>query len=300
MAARRAAIATAARSTTRSSARQRCSARPKRPLMVVGGGAQHAGAEVHGAGGVAADAGRRRPDGLRRGRFAPSAQHHRCRSRTSCGAKADVVLAVGTRLQIQQMNWGLDADLKIIRIDIDPEEIDRFAPARGRHRRRRRASARALLRARCAASCRAHDRAAPSCAARSSDARSSGRCVLAAAARLSPARSAPRCPRTASWSTKSPRSATPRASAIRSIGRAPSSRRAIRARSAGATRPRSASRWRGRTAGRVDQRRRRLHVQRAGDGDRGASRHRRRRGGVQRRRLRQRAAHRRRCATATG
>jgi acetolactate synthase-1/2/3 large subunit len=41
-------------------------------------------------------------------------------------AEADVVLAVGTRLQLQQMNWGVDADLKIIRIDADPEEIDRI------------------------------------------------------------------------------------------------------------------------------------------------------------------------------
>ena len=41
-------------------------------------------------------------------------------------AEADVVLAVGTRLQIQLMNWGSDADLKVVRIDADPEEIDRI------------------------------------------------------------------------------------------------------------------------------------------------------------------------------
>jgi acetolactate synthase-1/2/3 large subunit len=40
-------------------------------------------------------------------------------------AEADVVLAVGTRLQPPQMAWGIDDDLKIIRIDIDSEEIDR-------------------------------------------------------------------------------------------------------------------------------------------------------------------------------
>ena len=39
--------------------------------------------------------------------------------------EADVVLAVGTRLQPQQQNWGLDDALKIIRIDIDSEELDR-------------------------------------------------------------------------------------------------------------------------------------------------------------------------------
>ncbi len=41
-------------------------------------------------------------------------------------ADADVVLAVGTRLQLQQMNWGVDADLKIVRVDIDPDEIARL------------------------------------------------------------------------------------------------------------------------------------------------------------------------------
>ena len=47
-------------------------------------------------------------------------------------SQVDVVLAVGTRLHLQQMAWGLDADLKVIRIDIDAEEIARFAqPAVG-------------------------------------------------------------------------------------------------------------------------------------------------------------------------
>ena len=39
--------------------------------------------------------------------------------------EADVVLAVGTRLQPQQQVWGIDDQLKIIRIDIDGEELDR-------------------------------------------------------------------------------------------------------------------------------------------------------------------------------
>jgi acetolactate synthase-1/2/3 large subunit len=46
--------------------------------------------------------------------------------------EADVVLAVGTRLNQPQMRWGLDADLTVVRIDIDPIEIARFAkPAVG-------------------------------------------------------------------------------------------------------------------------------------------------------------------------
>jgi len=46
--------------------------------------------------------------------------------------EADVVLAVGTRLHQPQLRWGIDRDLKLIRIDIDPVEINRyFKPALG-------------------------------------------------------------------------------------------------------------------------------------------------------------------------
>src|SRR5256885_9185066 len=45
---------------------------------------------------------------------------------------ADVVLAVGTRFNQPQTRWGLDAEIKVIRIDIDPVEITRVArPAIG-------------------------------------------------------------------------------------------------------------------------------------------------------------------------
>jgi acetolactate synthase-1/2/3 large subunit len=45
---------------------------------------------------------------------------------------ADVVLAVGTRFNQPQTRWGLDSDIKVIRIDLDPVEITRIArPAIG-------------------------------------------------------------------------------------------------------------------------------------------------------------------------
>jgi acetolactate synthase-1/2/3 large subunit len=45
---------------------------------------------------------------------------------------ADVVLAVGTRVNQPLTRWGTDADIKIIRIDLDPVEINRIArPAIG-------------------------------------------------------------------------------------------------------------------------------------------------------------------------
>ena len=52
---------------------------------------------------------------------------------------ADVVLAVGTRFNQPQTRWGLDGDIKVIRIDLDPVEITRVArPAVGDRRRRER------------------------------------------------------------------------------------------------------------------------------------------------------------------
>src|SRR5204862_8079161 len=39
----------------------------------------------------------------------------------------DVVLAVGTRFNQPQTRWGLDGDIKVIRIDLDPVEINRVA-----------------------------------------------------------------------------------------------------------------------------------------------------------------------------
>jgi acetolactate synthase-1/2/3 large subunit len=46
--------------------------------------------------------------------------------------ETDVVLAVGTRLHQPQVRWGVDADLQLIRVDIDPTEITRvLKPALG-------------------------------------------------------------------------------------------------------------------------------------------------------------------------
>src|SRR5262249_56170157 len=45
-------------------------------------------------------------------------------------AKTDAVLAVGTRMLMQQRQWGLDDDIAVIRVDCDPEEPGRLrAPA---------------------------------------------------------------------------------------------------------------------------------------------------------------------------
>jgi len=95
----------------------------QRPLIVVGGGSQGAGepvlaiAEMLEAPVVTGRMGQGVIDG-----------RHRLSVTSLAGynywIEADVVLAVGTRLQPQQMSWGVGQQ-KIIRIDIDSEELDR-------------------------------------------------------------------------------------------------------------------------------------------------------------------------------
>ncbi len=99
--------------------------RAKRPLIVVGGGALGAGPEVQ----AIAELLHAPVASFRRGRGVIPTSHKLAVSFTESHAlwkTADVVLAIGTRLYWQQSNWGVDEDLRIIRLDIDPEEITRF------------------------------------------------------------------------------------------------------------------------------------------------------------------------------
>jgi acetolactate synthase-1/2/3 large subunit len=103
----------------------------RRPLIVVGGGALGAGPEVQGL----AELLQAPVSSFRRGRGVIATTHPLAVSFTEGHAlwkTADAVLAIGTRLYWQQANWGLDDDLPVIRLDIDPEEIGRFrSPACG-------------------------------------------------------------------------------------------------------------------------------------------------------------------------
>lgn len=99
--------------------------RAKRPMIVVGGGAIHAAAEVQ----EIAEMLQAPVVSFRSGRGIVSDRHYLGQNYPAghqLWAKADVVLGIGTRLQLQQQFWGMDDDLKIIRIDIDPVEIDRI------------------------------------------------------------------------------------------------------------------------------------------------------------------------------
>jgi acetolactate synthase-1/2/3 large subunit len=96
----------------------------KRPLIAVGGGALHAGEALR----AIAEALQAPVMAVRMGHGALDCRHPLAINSLAghkFWASADVVLAVGTRLQTQLANWGVDSDLKIVRIDADPEEIVR-------------------------------------------------------------------------------------------------------------------------------------------------------------------------------
>lgn len=97
----------------------------ERPIIVVGGGAIGASAEVI----RLAEMLEAPVSSYRRGRgVIPSS--HRLAVDMPVGHRlwkdADAVLAVGTRFLIQNGNWGIDRNLKVVRLDIDPDEHDRF------------------------------------------------------------------------------------------------------------------------------------------------------------------------------
>ncbi|MBN8874376.1 MAG: hypothetical protein J0H67_16190 [Rhodospirillales bacterium] len=97
----------------------------ERPLIVVGAGALDAGPELQ----AVAERLHAPVSSFRRGRGAIPTDHPLAVSFTEGHAlwrEADVVLGIGTRLYWQQSNWGTDAQMKVIRLDIDPEEITRF------------------------------------------------------------------------------------------------------------------------------------------------------------------------------
>ncbi len=97
----------------------------KKPMIVVGGGANHASPEVN----ELAKMLQAPVVSFRSGRGIVSDRSYLSQNYPAghtLWETADVVIGIGTRLQLQQQFWGVDDDLKIIRIDIDPVEIDRI------------------------------------------------------------------------------------------------------------------------------------------------------------------------------
>lgn len=100
----------------------------KRPLIIVGGGAISAASEVL----ELAEMLQAPVSSFRSGRGIVSDEHYlgvNLPAGYKLWGETDLVIGIGTRLQLQQQYWGVDDDMKIIRIDIDPEEIGRINPA---------------------------------------------------------------------------------------------------------------------------------------------------------------------------
>src|SRR5207248_2459112 len=97
----------------------------KNPMIICGGGAQGAAVEV-----TALSAMLQAPVlGYRRGRGVLDSRDPLSVTLPlgrDLWGKADVVLAVGTRLLAPITHWGIDRNLAIIRVDADPREHDRL------------------------------------------------------------------------------------------------------------------------------------------------------------------------------
>src|SRR4029077_19945160 len=95
------------------------------PVIFVGGGALDAADEVR----ALAERLGAPVVSYRRGKGVLDERHplsHTLPGGHALWAKADVVLAVGTRLQLPVSAWGIDDKLKIIKLDIDEGEIERL------------------------------------------------------------------------------------------------------------------------------------------------------------------------------
>ena len=100
----------------------------KKPLIVVGGGAQHASAELR----ELAEMLQAPVVSFRNGRGIVSDRHylgHNFVSGYALWKEADVVLGIGSRMQPYLQEWGVDAEMTLIRVDWDPTEIGRIVPA---------------------------------------------------------------------------------------------------------------------------------------------------------------------------
>lgn len=96
----------------------------KQPMIFVGGGAYDAGPEIK----ALAEMLQAPVVAYQNGRGTLDERHYLAHVSTS-GAilwrTCDVAIAIGSRLQGERMTWGMDDDIKVVHIDIDPTEINR-------------------------------------------------------------------------------------------------------------------------------------------------------------------------------
>lgn len=97
----------------------------KSPIIVVGGGAQDAGAEVR----QLAEMLQAPVIAYRTGKGVLDSRHDLSQCYTAghrLWRNVDAVFGIGTRLQVYQTDWGVDDDLKIVHLDIDPTKVGRI------------------------------------------------------------------------------------------------------------------------------------------------------------------------------
>jgi acetolactate synthase-1/2/3 large subunit len=99
-------------------------ARAERPLIVIGGGAQDAGREISELATLL-----QAPITTRRMGHGTVPSRHPLFVPVTVGrdlwAEADVVLGIGSRMEWPLNRWGVDPDLTLIKVDVDPDELDR-------------------------------------------------------------------------------------------------------------------------------------------------------------------------------
>ena len=99
-------------------------ARAERPLIVIGGGAQDAGQEIAELATLL-----QAPITTRRMGHGTVPTRHPLFVPVTVGrdlwAEADVVVGIGSRLEWPLTRWGVDPDLTLIKVDVDPDELDR-------------------------------------------------------------------------------------------------------------------------------------------------------------------------------
>lgn len=99
----------------------------RNPVIVCGGGVVAAGEELL----AVAELLQAPVISNRQGRGVVSDRHYLAQTQMAghrLWADADAVLAVGTRLQQHSMVWGIDSDLPVVRIDIEPSQMIRLGP----------------------------------------------------------------------------------------------------------------------------------------------------------------------------
>lgn len=103
----------------------------KAPMIFVGSGAYHAAAEVR----ALAEMLQAPVVAYQNGRGVLDERHYLAQvhpAGNALWAECDVALSIGCRLQPERMYWGIDDDLKVIHVDIDPTELTRvMAPTIG-------------------------------------------------------------------------------------------------------------------------------------------------------------------------